>query len=507
MSLYDNARTDTYARAEPFTPDWPAPAPRLLRDEVPPAPSLPLAEVFGPIWGNWIAKAAEAKSAPPDYVMAGLLAVAGAALGNTRWVRPWEGWAEPPILWTMAIGAPSSNKSPGLDAVLGPLKDLERATWLNMEGEQAAWREASDIAKLAEGGRKEAAKAALKEGTEPPARPESADPGPEPFAPRLSIADGTVERLAVILSRQPRGTLLARDELAGWLHGKTRYAGGGSDRPFWLEAYGGRAYTVERMGREPVHIDRLAIGVTGGIQPDRLKSLLIGSDDDGLLARFLPIWPNPVTLRRPRAASGTNILTPALMRLHGLHMITDERGMTRPWLVPLSEPAKDLLDAFRQAVRDWERGAEGLLLSFIGKMPGFVLRLSLVLTYLDWAVGGDSEPLEITEADLGRAAHLLEAYLLPMARRAYADAALSKAERGARRLIVAIRAQNWPRFTSREALRLDLPGLGTAAKLNPALALLEEGDAIRALDLAPGPQGGRPSRAFAVNPALHEATR
>ena len=493
-----------YARQEPFTPAWPAPAPRLMRDEVPPAPTLPLPEVFGAVWGDWIAKAAEAKSAPPDYVMAGLLAVVGAALGNTRWVSPWEGWAEPPILWTMAIGAPSSNKSPGLDAVLGPLKELERATWRDMESEQAAWRDASDLAKLAESSWKEAAKAALKDGSEPPPRPDSANPGPEPFAPRLSIADSTVERLAVILSHQPRGTLLARDELAGWLHGMTRYAGGGSDRPFWLEAYGGRAYTVERMGREPVHIDRLAIGVTGGIQPDRLKSLLIGSDDDGLLARFLPIWPDPVTLRRPRHFAGADLIATALRRLHSLRMVTDERDLTRPWIVPLNDPAKDLLDAFRQAVRDWERGAEGLLLSFIGKMPGFVLRLSLVLAYLDWASGHEPEPFEITEAELGRAAHLLEAYLLPMARRAYADAALSTAERGARPLIAAIRAQEWRRLTSREALRLDLPGLGTAAKLNPALALLEEGDAIRALDLAPGPLGGRPSRAFAVNPALHE---
>jgi len=35
----------------------------------------------------------------------------------------------------------------------------------------------------------------------------------------------------------------------------TRYAGGGSDRPFWLEAYGGRGHTVERMGRPPVQVD------------------------------------------------------------------------------------------------------------------------------------------------------------------------------------------------------------------------------------------------------------
>lgn len=51
-----------------------------------------------------------------------------------------------------------------------------------------------------------------------------------------------------------------------------RYSGGG-DRQFWLEAFGGRGFTVERMGREPLTIDMLSIGVVGGIQPDRLKSL------------------------------------------------------------------------------------------------------------------------------------------------------------------------------------------------------------------------------------------
>lgn len=37
-----------------------------------------------------------------------------------------------------------------------------------------------------------------------------------------------------------------------------------------------------------------------------------------------------------------------------------------------------------------------------------------------------------------------------------------------------------------------------------ALALLEEGDCIRALDPAPHPKGGRPQRLFSVNPALLE---
>ncbi|TMV93601.1 DUF3987 domain-containing protein [Thioclava sp. BHET1] len=486
----------------PFIGDWPVPAPRLIRGETLAAPQLPMVDVFGPLWADWIASAAEAKSAPPDYVVAGLLATAGSAIGNTRWAAPWEGWAEPPILWTMAIGSPSSNKSPGLDAVLSLIKEVEREHRQAMEGDLSDWKEKAELAKLAESAWKEAAKAALKDGGEPPGRPDALRIGSEPFPPRLSIADGTVERLAVIVSKQPRGTLLARDELAGWLQGMTRYSGGGSDRPFWLEAYGGRAYSVERMGREPVHIDRLSIGVTGGIQPDRLKSLLFRLDDDGLLARFIPIWPDPVSLHRPKAQMGAERCGRALRRLYGLSMYCDENNTWKPWILPFSEPARNSMDEFRVSVRAWEHGADGLLLSFIGKLPGLAVRLSLILSYLDWAMSDASEPHEVTHDAFERAAHFIEFYALPMARRAYADASASKAERGARRLLDAVRARGWPRFSSREALRLDLSGLGTVAQLNAALTVLEDGDAIRPIEAASNPQGGRPTRLFAVNPAI-----
>ena len=72
----------------PFAPEWPHPATRFLRTELPPAPVLPLRDVLGPRLAQWVADAAEAKGAPPDYVFAALLAVAGATIGNTRWVSP-----------------------------------------------------------------------------------------------------------------------------------------------------------------------------------------------------------------------------------------------------------------------------------------------------------------------------------------------------------------------------------------------------------------------------------
>lgn len=487
----------------PFRTEWPEPAQRFLRDEVPPPPSLPLAEVLTPGWATWVQGAAEAKSAPPDYVLAALLAVCGSLVGNTRWPSPWQGWAEPPVLWAIAIGNPSMNKSPGLDAVIVPLKEVERAQRDQAHTALTEWRAKAEVARLVESTWKEAVKVALKVGDAPPRRPEAANPGPEPVMPRLATQDATVEKLAVILAGQPRGALLSRDEVAGWLQGMTRYSGGGSDRPFWLEAYGGRAYSVERMGRDPVYIDRLTVGVLGGIQPDRLRTLLLKSDDDGLLARFLPIWPCPAPIERPRAPYDEAFIKRALERLLSLDMPSDEQGHRRPWFVPFSEEARVLLNDFRKQVRAWKAGAEGLLLSFIGKLPGIAVRLSLVLGMLAWASGEDEEPHEITPAHLGRAAHLAESYLLPMARRAYADAAHSKGERAARRLVDLIRDKGWREFSTREVLRAERAGLATAEDLNPGLAALEEADIIRSVPPLIAPKGGRPARLFAVNPGLH----
>jgi hypothetical protein len=156
-------------------------------------------------------------------------------------------------------------------------------------------------------------------------------------------------------------------------------------------------------------------------------------------------------------------------------MVPGEDGEARPWFIPFGEDARDLMDDFRAVVRRWEAEAEGLLLSFIGKLPGMTARLALVLAALDWASGEADEPRKIGAAHFGRAAHLAEAYLLPMARRAYAEASVPQAVRAAKRLAAIIREQGWRRFTSRDVMRLDRSGLGTAADLNPALEVLEDG--------------------------------
>jgi hypothetical protein len=89
------------------------------------------------------------------------------------------------------------------------------------------------------------------------------------------VADVTTERLGALAAGLPRGLLLVRDELSGWLGGFDRYGGGGSDRAFALEMYGGRSYVVDRMkSPEPMRIRHLSVGVCAQNLPDAVGQAL-----------------------------------------------------------------------------------------------------------------------------------------------------------------------------------------------------------------------------------------
>src|SRR5262249_19674582 len=125
--------------------------------------------------------------------------------------------------------------------------------------------------------------------SEPEMPAAAADPGPF-VAPRLFVSNVTIERLGVLLQARPHGMLLLSDELAGLFLNMSRYSGG-QDKEFWLEAWNGGPYRVERMGRPPISVDHLLVGVVGGLQPDKLARSFKG-DLDGMYARMLFSWPS-----------------------------------------------------------------------------------------------------------------------------------------------------------------------------------------------------------------------
>ena len=87
---------------------------------------------------------------------------------------------------------------------------------------------------------------------------------PRPKKLRAMIIDTTIEAAQEILKDSPDGVLLDQDELSGWFGSMDKYSGARgaqTDRAFWLKAYNGGPYTVDRITRgtvlhsEPVGVD------------------------------------------------------------------------------------------------------------------------------------------------------------------------------------------------------------------------------------------------------------
>lgn len=456
------------------------------------------------VLGRRIADAAEAASCPPDYIAGPVLAAASMLIGNARWVSPWPGWKEPPVLWIGVVGDPSAGKSPGSDPTLDALRSIEIVLAADFEAAHREWATARESACCARDEWERAVKDACKAAAPAPILPPTAVEPQEPMRPRLIVADATPEALGVLLAAHDKGLLFFRDELAGWFGGFGRYSGSGADRAFWIEAYGGRQFTIDRVKHPlPIIIPRLAIGVLGGVQPDRLADLL-HSPDDGLQARFLWSWPNKVPPRRPRQSCDTEAALEAFRRLAELPLPLGDDDRPRPFLCPLTDSAAELFD-------DWRREHSGVqvsgaLASAYGKAPGHLLRLALVLEHLWWAgnAGYAPPPSRIERRAVSAAAALIEDYFKPMAARVYGDAALPESDRLAAIVARWILSER-PQVVNARDLRRKarLPGLREAAKVQLALATLVEADWLR--PSFPSGEKGRPREDYEINPKLWEA--
>jgi Protein of unknown function (DUF3987) len=79
----------------------------------------------------------------------------------------------------------------------------------------------------------------------------------------------------------PKGLLLFRDELSGFLHTMDR-PGHETDRAFYCEAWNGTGtFTYDRIGRGTMHIRAACVSVLGGIQPGPLEGICETSSSAG----------------------------------------------------------------------------------------------------------------------------------------------------------------------------------------------------------------------------------
>jgi hypothetical protein len=286
---------------------------------------------------SFVAESAAAIGCDPAYVALPLLTATGAAIGTTRRLTLKYGYNVPAIVWTVVVGESGTRKSAPLRSVL----QCARLREMRLREEYAsAQRQYQGELALYE--KEYAAWRGDKKGsTEPPERP------PEPVSRRLIVNDTTVEALACKLCDNPRGLLLARDELNAFFGGLDRYAKhGGGDEEFYLSCYNAESHAVDRRtgDRREIYVPQCGTWLTGTIQPGVLRGA-VGPKrrQSGLLARLLltsppaqpPKWSedevSPLTSQR---------LYDVLGKLYELEPDVNQDGWYEAHLVKLSPAAK-----------------------------------------------------------------------------------------------------------------------------------------------------------------------
>jgi hypothetical protein len=480
--------------------EWPDPDLSIRRLNRRPPPVLPLC-VLGERWATWVEDAAASASAPVDYVVAPLLAAASALIGHSRWAQAWPGWKEPPHLWCAAVGDSGDGKSPGADTILfHVLPTIEHHMLGDFPDTLREKQSEIEAARLRLENWKEEMRVAIK--AEQPLPQQPAPVPREPIEPMLMMSDTTIERVATLLAgATPKGVLLTRDELAGWLLGMNAYNDGA--RAFWLEAYGGRRYRVDRQKHpEPIVIPRFAVSWFGGVQPDKVAEIMQGGDD-GLLARFVWFWPDAMTFHRPKRPPETEWAIAALDRLRMLELAQVDDGLV-PMVVALDDMAAERLEIISQQFQQRRETTAGLTRSAIGKARGLVLRLSLVLEYLYWCAedGYAAPPTIIGEATLNAAAAFVIDYVIPSAERTYGDAACSGEDRNIAMLARWIAKERPEVVHVREMQRtVRLPGLRDAKAIHAACKTLVEAGWLGQPAADVGFQR-RPASVYPVSPRL-----
>ncbi len=386
---------------------------------------------------SFVADAAKSIGCDPSFVALPLLSGLASAIGNTYRIALKPSWSEPAIVWTVIVGESGSHKTPAFKAAMGSIRKFQDqafkehlAALAEFESQQVRYE-----AEFADWTRQ----GSNKRGN-PPEKPTP------PVSRRYFVSDTTTEALAPILRDNPRGVLLARDELAGWLGSFDRYAKagrGGADSAHWLSMHNGEAMTIDRKTGVPptIHVPSASVSIAGCIQPGILARAL-GQEhrDSGMLARLLFAKPPEQVKTWTEAnvnADTEEAVAMVFGQLLGLTPEADDNGDERPRLLPLTDDGKQAWVTFYNEHAKEQAELSGDLSAAWSKLEGYAPRLALVIHLTRWAAGDSSVPTPTTlidEKSIAGGVKLVK-WFGNETRRVYSVLSESDADRSSRRLL------------------------------------------------------------------------
>ncbi len=493
--------------------DWPDPLP--LPDGLPQVKQLTpelLPEGFRP----WLCDIAERMAIPLDYPTVAAITAASSVIGRGCGIRPKQkdDWLVAPNLWGAIVGPPSFLKTPASTEAMKPLDRLEVEAKKQFESKNADFKIAEMIAKAKRDALEKQIRDAATKGCDYSAdMARSALSESEVVVPtrkRFYTADATPEKVIELLNQNPRGLMIKRDELIGWLSNLDKEGRKGS-RALFLEGWNGTGrYSYDTVSRGTVDIEALTITVYGAITPGPLADYVYsaskgGSGDDGLLQRFqLLVWPDaPKTwqnIDRWPDTKHKNLAHEIFKQLTGeIPGVTADEEEGIPYL-RFSQAGQVVFDEWRFKLENRLRGDHNLpaaLESHLGKYRSLMPSLALIFHLID-VVSGICESVPVSENAALMAVGWCE-YLESHAVRIYRGT-LSPDMQSAQELIKHIqRGAIKDGDSIKEVYRHGWAKLTTPEEVKAGLRILSDYDWVV---IERADTGGRPSDVIRLNPKL-----
>jgi uncharacterized protein DUF3987 len=398
-------------------------------EPVPPYRPFPV-DVLPDAVAGYVKAGADGIDCDPVLVAVPLLTAIAAAIGTSRKLDVNGKWDEYPILWTCVVAESGGSKTPARNWALAPVEKLEMRA---AKGNEAA---ADEYARSMLDYKRALRQWEQDKGGEMP-MPEEPEALP---VLEYVLDDTTIEALAGVLRDNPRGVLVAPDELAQWFKSHDQYKSrGGADRAKWLKLNSAGLLKVNRKGDGVTIVANAAASITGGIQPGVLRDTLGKKEkESGLAARFLFALPDrkPKHVRRVSHVPGIGGSMRAMFEhLYDLEHDTDADGELRAVEVSLRADAERVLYDYMNAHNGLAEDYTGHVASAWSKLEGYAARLALTIHFARWAcaasdVAHDRVDLQSVEAGIALTEWFRDEML-----RVYALLEESEADTWRRRLI------------------------------------------------------------------------
>ncbi len=472
MSRFPLATGFPVFAAGPPDAGWPEIDLSILEEKRGAVPPFPLDLLPRP-WRDWVSDTASSAGAPTDYVVQAVLAALAGICGAGVAVRITPVWSEPLVLWQAVVGEPSSGKSSAITSMRRLLGSIEAERRVHDAVRQEAHAE----------------------------RVKQAGSSDAFVRSQVVVADHPLEAIAEIVSGNPRGVILWRDDPA-WLVQLGEAGNDGSDRARWLEAWSaGEVALKRRTDKSSLHLERFPVSILATTPPDRLREIL-EEGDDGPAAHFLYAWPGAQPYR-PLANGKIAQDDDALKMLRRLSRLA--RTPDDPLVLFFDQRGVEAFDGFLAGLHADRRGTEGLEAAWLGKGRSTVARLAGALELLAWS-GTDAPglPGHIGREQVEAAATLWSNYFRPHARAVLDHAAPTNSRHRTKRVARWLK-EGRVKVVAREDIRrhalarsVDADGADQVLHRLQALGIVRP-----ARETQDGP--GRPARRWHVNPALADA--